>query len=217
MPVSDHVTTVVVNYQTPDLVDTAVRSFHRHYPNVGILLIDNGSRDESVDVIDNLAGDLGTSLTPLLLDDNYHHGPAMHRAVGQISTPYVFFLDSDTETLRGGFLEEMTAKSSSPNVYGAGKIVHANRRGFAAAKGVPVLVSAYMLIKRDVYNRLPPFIHHGLPALNNFTGARDAGFELAPFPVDRYIKHFGRGTAQRFGYGLGWKSRMNYILNRLGL
>lgn len=217
MSVINLVTTVVVNYQTPDLIDSAVRTFRRRNPHIRVLVIDNGSKDESAQVINRLAEDLGESVTPLFLSENRHHGPAMHLAVQGVDTPFIFYLDSDTETLRGGFLEEMTVLCEPPNVYGAGKIVHVNRRGFSAKSGIPVLASAFMLIKRDVYRTLPPFIHHGLPALNNFRGAQRKGYELAAYPIEEYVKHFGRGTAERFGYGLGWRSRIDYVLNRLGL
>ncbi len=217
MPVSDQVTAAVINYRTPDLVDTAVRSFHLHYPGVRVLVIDNGSNDASARVIDRLEKDLGSCVTSLFLEENTYHGPAMHRAMLSAETPFVFFLDSDTETRRGGFLEDMTTACSPPNVYGAGKIVHVNRRGFSADSGIPVLVSAFMLLKREVYHALPPFVHHGLPALDNFKGAQRQQYELRSFPVDDYVEHFGRGTAERYGYGLGWKSRIDYLLNRLGL
>lgn len=217
MSAIDLITTVVVNYQTPDLIDSAVRSFCRRNPHVKVLVVDNGSRDESPQVISRLAEDLGEPVTPFFLRKNRHHGPAMHLAVQQVETPYVFFLDSDTKTFRGGFLEEMTALCAPPNVYGAGKIVYVNRRGFSAKSGIPVLATPFMLLKCDVYRALPPFIHHGLPTLNNFRGAQRTGYELAAYPIEEYVEHFGRGTAERFGYGLGWRSRIDYLLNRFGL
>ncbi|RMF60628.1 MAG: glycosyltransferase, partial [Bacteroidetes bacterium] len=73
-------TAVVINYQTPDLLETAVRSFHRAYPTVPLLVIDNGSQDDSRARIEALGQELGPVLTPLLLEENIYHGPAMHRA-----------------------------------------------------------------------------------------------------------------------------------------
>ena len=214
MVLADRVSAAVVNYQTPDLTETAVRSFRRHFPDLPLLVIDNGSEDDSPRMIKDLAEELGADT--LYLDENRYHGPAMDLAMHHLKTPFVFMLDSDTETINGGFLEWMLEPFDDPHLYGAGKIVHVDRRGFAAPEGIPVLVSAFMLLRREMYLALPPFIHHGLPALKNFEAAASRGWKLAPFDVEKYVKHFGRGTAERYGYGLGLKSRFDYLLKRLG-
>lgn len=212
------VTAVVINYQTPDLLEKAVRSFHHFYPEVPILLVDNGSRDRSRDLIAELARELEPATEPLFVEENIYHGPAMHLALESVSTPHVFILDSDTETERGGFLEPMEdLLEKSERTYGVGHVVHVNQRGFAVSAGIPVLQSAYMLIKRSIYFQLPPFIHHGLPVLNNFKAAAAEGYHVEDFPVQDYVKHLGRGTAERYGYGLGLRSRLDYVLNKLGL
>ena len=211
------VSAAVVNFQTPDLLETAVRSFHREYPDVPILIIDNGSKDESPAMIRGLQRDLGSSVRIRLLPENRFHGPAMDLALRELDTRFVYVFDSDTETRKGGFLERMVDLATREDAYGVGQIAHVNKRGFAARSGVPVLVSAYMLLDRPTYLRLPPFIHHGLPALQNFRAAAERGLRLQGFPIDDYVEHFGRGTAERFGYGLGLRSRIDYLLNRLGI
>jgi glycosyltransferase involved in cell wall biosynthesis len=217
MPLASLVSAAVVNFQTPDLIETAVRSFHEQYPSVRLLVVDNGSTDASRDVIRSVAADLGEAIQPLLLDHNRFHGPAMHLAIESLTTRFAYVFDSDTKTERGGFLEAMVDACAGETIYGAGKVVRANRRGFASPRGIPVLASAFMLLKRDLYLSLPPFIHHGLPALRNFQAAAERGYELAAFPIEDYVTHYGRGTAERFGYGLGVRSRIDYVLNKLGL
>ena len=216
--IASQVAAAVINYQTPDLLETAVRSFHRAYPTLPLLIIDNGSQDQSPALITTLQNELGGPIETLFLKENRYHGPAMHLALTHLQAPYVFIFDSDTETHRSGFLEPMLALLSADEAnYGAGDVVRANKRGFADPKGVPVLASAFMLIKRSLYHRLPPFIHHGLPVLGNCTAAAAQGYRLLDFPIEDYIEHFGRGTAARFGYGLGLRSRLDYLLNKLGL
>ena len=214
----DRVATVVVHYQTPDLLEVAVRSFHLVYPHISIFIVDNGSRDHSPAVIRQLQDEFGERVTALFLKENIFHGPAMHQAIRTLEKPYIFVLDSDTETNRAGFLEKMIdLLDSSESTYGAGQVVHVNKRGFVSPEGIPVLASAFMLLKRAHYMQLPPFVHHGLPALNNFKAAADAGYVVQPFPIQEYITHFGRGTAERYGYGLGLKSRLDFLLNKIGL
>lgn len=217
MSIEQRVSAAVINFQTPDLLETAVRSFHSAYPEVPLLIVDNGSSDHSPDVIRGLQHDLGPSISARLLSENRYHGPAMDLALHELASPFVYVFDSDTKTKRTGFLEEMVALAAAENVYGVGKIAQVNKRGFAARSGIPVLVSAYMLLDRETYETLPPFVHHGLPALNNFRAAAEQGYELKSFPIDDYVTHFGRGTAERFGYGLGIRSRIDYLLNKLGI
>lgn len=216
MHVADLVSAAVVNFQTPDLIVSAAQSFHRCYPDVKLLVVENGSQDESPRVIRRMASGMHGTLDVLALEENCFHGPALDLALRRLETPYVFVFDSDTETRGGGFLEQMVVACEPEDVYGAGKVVHANRRGFVAGQGTPVLASASMLLKRDVYLRLPPFVHHGLPTLHNFQAAAERGYRLIPFPIDDYVAHFGRGTAERYGYGLGIRGRVNYLLNKLG-
>lgn len=214
MPLHDHVSAAVVSYQTPDLTEAAIRSFRRFYPDVKLLMIDNGSKDESPGLLRDLAAEL--HFETIFLEENRYHGPAMDLAMHRLTTPLAFLLDSDTVVQKGGFLEEMEGLARPPDVYGVGKIVHVDRRGFVAEAGIPVLVSAYMLLKREPYKRLPPFVHHGLPALKNFEAAHQQGLRLVPFEVNEYVTHLGRGTADRFGYGLGLRSRLDYLMKRLG-
>lgn len=216
MPIEHRVSAAVVNFQTPDLLETAVRSFHATYPTVKLLVIDNGSSDRSPEIIRALRSELGSTIEARLLEENRYHGPAMDLAMRELDTPLVYVFDSDTETLRGGFLEEMADLADPDDVYGVGRITSVNRRGFATKSGVPVLVSAYMLIKRRLYLDLPPFTHHGLPVLSNFTAAAERGHRLESYPIDEFVKHLGRGTAERYGYGLGIRSRLDYLLNKLG-
>ncbi|MEX0748048.1 MAG: glycosyltransferase, partial [Rhodothermales bacterium] len=139
MPIPSRVSAAVVNFQTPDLIETAVRTFHAYYPGVKLLVVDNGSQDDSRSVIQRLARDLGLGIAPLLLASNQYHGPAMDVAIHSLDTEFIYLFDSDTETHKGGFLEEMVSACEPADVYGTGKIVHVNDRGFAAREGVPVL------------------------------------------------------------------------------
>jgi len=56
-----------------------------------------------------------------------------------------------------------------------------------------------------------------LPVLKNCMEAGKKGWNICPFPIADYIEHLGRGTAKKYGYGLGFKSRWDFLLNKLGL
>ena len=214
------ITTVIINFQTPDFLNTAVKSFKDFYPNEKLLIIDNGSKDN--DESKNLIKDLiekYNSVDCVFLESNIFHGPAMNIAIKEhVHTKYVFFLDSDTEIKKGGFLEEMLSLiSSEKNVYGVGEIIKANKRGYKSDKGKEILLTPFMLINTNLYKSLRPFIHHGQPTLHNFSDAHEKGYKLKAFRISDYINHIWRGTADRFGYGLGWKGKLDYLLNKLGV
>jgi GT2 family glycosyltransferase len=214
---SENVCVAIVNYQTPDLLETAVESFRKFYPAVSLLLTDNGSHDRSSTIIPKLAANHPTCTRTVFLEKNIFHGPAMHEAMMAVDQDFVFFLDSDTETRQGGFLEKMVAEFASQKVYAVGCIDTVNKRGFHSDEGTPIVLSPYMILRRKLYHEFPPFEHRGMPTLRNFAAAQRQGYLLRTFPVEKYVAHFGRGTASRFGYGLGMRGKVDYVLNKLGL
>ncbi len=216
---SDDVEVVIVNYRTPDLLEKAAASFRSFYPYVDMVLVDNGSDDESFEVINKIVAQNPEKTTKIMLERNYFHGPAMDTAMRASTKKLVFFLDSDTETYKGGFIDKMLSEiNRDERVYGVGRTDRVTKRGFADEHGPEtVLISAYMMLRRSTYMHLPPFIHHGMPTLENFSAATKRGFELCDFDIDTYVHHAGRGTASRFGYNLGLRAKLDYILDKVGL
>ena len=213
------VTTVIINYQTPDYLEKSVVSFKKFYSNIPLLIIDNGSKDESIKVIDKLENKF-EHIRSQRLNKNIFHGPAMDLAARElVDSKYIFFLDSDTETLKGGFLENMLNFFMKENtLYGVGELNFVNKRGFNnGKKDITILQTPFMNLDREKYLVLKPFIHHGQPTILNFQEAKEKGFTLEQFPISDFIYHKWRGTAERYGYGLGLKGKIDYLLNALGI
>jgi GT2 family glycosyltransferase len=186
----NNVRTVVINFQTPDLLKTAIESFRKFYPTSQITIIDNGSKDNSREVIEGMRRVMPKYTATLLLDSNIYHGPAMNQAMNAMKEEYVFFLDSDTEIKQGGFLEPMLAElETSVTAYGIGRQITVNKRGFSAETGVTLLAPAYMMLRRRLYPNFPPFEYHGQPVLKNFIAAHQMGYILKSFPIENYIDH----------------------------
>jgi len=213
------VTTVIVNYQTPELLVNAVHSFKRIYRNVDLLIFDNGSEDHSKDVINELSKEYGGSVRVHFEEKNIYHGPALDKSLRMlVETEYCFFLDSDTKTHKSGFLEKgINLLSSDENNYALGHMITVNKRGFKDPCGIPIVVTPYLLMKTNPYQKFPPFIHHGQPVLENFSEAQKNGYRIIHFPMEEYVDHLWRGTASKYGYGLGLKGKVEYVLNKLGL
>ncbi|MBI4547438.1 MAG: glycosyltransferase family 2 protein [Ignavibacteriae bacterium] len=215
------VTAVIINFQTPDLTRRAVISFRTHYPTLPLLLIDNGSKDESISMLEEIRQQSPACTDVILNSHNLHHGPAMDQALRYLQSPYVLFIDSDCEILKGGYLESMlNLIQHERKAYAIGKRIYMNKRGFDIAKSDEAILyirPIFMLINRELYLTLPPFQRHGTPCLENMRAATEQKLLLIDFPVELYIQHRGRGTAERYGYNLGWCSKLQYLLNKLGL
>ena len=212
---------VIINFRTPDLLQRIIQSTRQYYPTLPLLLIDNGSDDESEEIINRLQHQSPANTDVIIHARNMHHGPAMDHALRILNCKYVLFMDSDCEMVKGGFLESMVDRlERDPIAYAAGKRIFMNKRGFdveSADHSYPYIRPICMLIKRELYISLPPFQRHGAPCLENMIAAVDRGLALIDFPVLEYISHAGRGTASRYGYNLGWHGRLNYFLNKIGL
>jgi GT2 family glycosyltransferase len=76
------ITTVIINFQTPDLLKEAVNSFKTFYPDTKLLLIDNGSKDDGISksMIEDLSSK-HKDTEAVLLENNIFHGPAMDKAI----------------------------------------------------------------------------------------------------------------------------------------
>ena len=214
-----NITAVIVNYQTPDLLEDAVLSFKTFYPSVNLLIFDNGSRDKSTIVIENLQEKFPDSIQTHFEPGNIFHGPALHKSITElIKNEFCFFLDSDTVTKKKGFLEKgVEILSSDKKNYALGRMIKTNERGFKDLGGIPIIVTPYLLMKTGPYSDFPPFIHHGQPVLHNFREAQKKGMKLIDFPMHDYIDHLWRGTASKYGYGLGLRGKFEYLLNKIGL
>lgn len=215
--VSD-ITALVINYRTPDLLLKCLESFLACYPESRILLVDNGSGDSSVEIIQDYASRF-PKIDVILNRENCYHGPALDQGIHKIRTPYVFTLDSDCEIIRAGFLELMLALFADPELYAAGELMYMNRFGYKMPsprrKVIRYIHPSAMLLDRNKYLQLRKFTHHGSPCLVNMKSAARAGYRLANFPVGEYIHHAGRGTAAHYGYGLGLRHVIEYFLNKI--
>lgn len=210
---------VIVHYQTPDLIRRSVGSFRRFYPELPLLVIDNGSTPETAAFLRSLL-ESHQPAELLLNTTNIHHGPAMDQGMRHLRTPLVLLMDSDAMIINDGLLDRMRpAFDEDPLTYAVGPVTWMDARGFdlpPGAGGHPYVRPICMLLRRELYLSLPPFERHGAPCLRNMIAAVARQYRLVDFPVQQYIQHEGRGTAARHGYALGLRGRLNHLLHRLG-
>lgn len=194
------ITVVVINYKTEKLTRQCVETFRTHYPTTPLIVVDNGSDDDSTLYIRTLTDD---HTTIILNSNNLGHGPAMHQEILALTTPYFFTLDSDCITRKGRFLELMLERFKlNSNLYAIGWLRHVNPisgvasscRRYCGRNLVPYIHPSAALHDRSKYLTLSPFYHRGAPCIDNMREATAKGYDLESFPIEKYVKHLVAGT-----------------------
>lgn len=196
------VTALTVNFRTPSLISDCVRSFHSFYPNVTHLVIDNGGCEKSLVALRKFARD--GLITLITNKRNVGHGPALDMGFRAIQTPYVFTIDSDTRTLKGGFIEQMTSAFEDNDLFAIGWLRYTNDNGVASPRqelkrGRPYVHPYAALWDREKYLTLDPFVHRGAPAIKTMISAVENEYHLQSFPIEKYVWHKIAGTRGMFG------------------
>lgn len=202
------ITTVIVNFKTRKLTETCVRSFRGFYPEVPLILVDNGSGDGSAELIKKLSMEEGIAV--VLNEENIGHGPAMHNVIETLTTRYVFTLDSDCEVFKDGFLEQMLDEfAADPNLYAIGWLRWVDRESGVPLdwhvqappkeKFCPYIHPHAAVYDVEKYHTLQPFGHHGAPCLWNMLSVAEKGYGLRDFLIEKYVKHWIAGTRRMYG------------------
>jgi glycosyltransferase involved in cell wall biosynthesis len=214
----EKITVLIINYKTENLTRVCVDSLLAIYPTTNLLLIDNGSKDDSTRYISELAA-AHANIACILNSENLYHGPAMDQGIKCSRTPYVFTLDSDCYVHKAGFLELMLDQLLAADFYAVGRLQHKNLLGYDVVPEsrwrIDHIDPHAMLLDKVKYLQLPPFCHHGAPCLRNMGAALKLGLAVGHCDVSQYIFHIGQGTCSRYGYGLGWSTSLAYWVNRL--
>ena len=183
----ENITVIVVNYRTIDLAKRCIDSFLNYYPGINLLLIDNGSQDNSTEYIEHVSK-YNDNVTSIINEENLYHGPAMDQGIKSSATRFAFTLDSDCEIIKQGFLEQMLALFQDPDLYAAGQLAYMDRYGYETRTGrqrntIKYIYPFAMLLDKEKYLALTPFIHHGSPGIKNMHEAEEIGYTVMNFPV----------------------------------
>ncbi len=184
------ITIVIPNYKNLEAVREAVQSVRRFYPDLSMIVVDDGSADASTGYIESLNREPNTRA--LLLDINIGHGAALHKAIQLVETPLFFTMDTDIIVRQGGFLERMETRLREANLYGVGIIYKRDQRS-------QYLTCVASLYSKACYDELPPFEHHGDPMAKNMAAALAEGYRVECFPIFDYLSHEEAGTRKDYG------------------
>lgn len=103
---------VILNYNGAGMLRRFLPSVIKYSPEASIYVVDNGSSDESCDVVRNEF----PAVKLMVLDHNYGFAEGYNRALAQVDEEYAVLLNSDVEVTRG-WLSPMTQfLDSNPEV-----------------------------------------------------------------------------------------------------
>lgn len=103
---------VILNYNGAGMLRRFLPSVIEYSPEASIYVADNGSSDESCDVIRNEF----PAVKLMVLDHNYGFAEGYNRALAQVDEEYAVLLNSDVEVTRGWLSPMTQSLDSNPEV-----------------------------------------------------------------------------------------------------
>ena len=103
---------VILNYNGAGMLRRFLPSVIKYSPEASIYVADNGSSDESCDVVRNEF----PAVKLMVLDHNYGFAEGYNRALAQVDEEYAVLLNSDVEVTRGWLSPMTQVLDSNPEV-----------------------------------------------------------------------------------------------------
>ena len=173
----------IINWNSGDMLRTCIESIIATTADVKILVIDNGSRDSSIDCVP----DFGGRAQLIAHSDNRGFAAAANIAFGWTSTPYILILNPDIQVLPGTiqlleeFMDEHPRAGAAGGYAGrkylprpfptTGSLILenlglANWTGAVPTEATEVdqLAAAAIMIRRDAYEDTSGFDERFYPA-----------------------------------------------------
>ena len=198
----ESITAICVCYRTKELVQIAIESFRKFYPDMPLIVVDNSAREgkctrylhEFVNTDDNAS--------IFAMAENVGHGPGMDYALKAIKTEWAYIFDSDTEMIAGGLVEFAESAIKDKTILAAGNIQLVSSSGLGNEQrkqkvNIPYVHPAVCFINRLVYAGFPPFKYHGAPCIDTYMRVHKTGQSrnlLMHLLVGQFVKHTWRGT-----------------------
>jgi len=189
---------ISVCYNTPDLVDTMIKSIREYEGTYPIRIIDGSDKihfqkqvKEVCDSYENV------KLNPF--GWNIHHGRGLN--FGLLSSVYEWVLcfDSDSSLSGHGLFKALTFQHDYE-----GFPCYVNTMGIDVPKSdnaVLYLHPMFLLVNAIHYRSSDyKFVHHGAPCIEIMISEKDK--QIIPEEYKQYFNRGGRGTVSRFGYNL---------------
>lgn len=178
-------TAIIVNYRTPELTKGAARSCLTEPDVQEVIVIDNGSGDDSADILTEEFR--GQRVRVMENEDNVGFATANNKGMNRAKTDYVFLLNSDAFVLEGAVATLLQRLKDDPEIGIIGpEVVESDGKTVQAGNYGP-FPNARSIFLRDqsVPNELEPDWISGVAMMGNreFLSSID-GFD------DRFFMYF---------------------------
>lgn len=209
MNVNEVVTGVVVSHNTKDLLCTAITSIRKHYPKMKIVVVDGSDENDPCCTYIKGLADVNTRV--FHVKNNIGHGKGLCLGIKYVTTPYLLVFDSDIEMINSP-LEKMLDMMEE-DTYGVGYIEPTDLGGheWGSRKDkmhegpMKYLHPYFCLIQMKEYEKYPPFIHHGAPAVQTMLDIHRKGLS------DVVLKEF-EGLGHSSSSGWTWVGEPRYYI-----
>ena len=91
------VSVIILNWNGAEMLRKFLPSVVKHSPEAAVIVADNGSTDDSVDILQREF----PMVEVMAFDRNYGFAEGYNKALAQVETPYTLLLNSDVEVVEG--------------------------------------------------------------------------------------------------------------------
>jgi glycosyltransferase involved in cell wall biosynthesis len=197
------VTVVTVSYNTRELTAFLLWSLRTivDWPDLEILVVDNGSRDGSAQLL--AEAERGGVCTLIANPDNRNHGPGLNQAISRLaecppesSPAWIWVLDSDVVVTRPDALRAALAAATAAPASRTAALIGEPQQDRWHQDGRFGLYSLLLNPAVIWQPGIGPFVDGGDPSFDLLTSAARLDVPMAAFPfaADGYLIHRGRGS-----------------------
>lgn len=215
------VSIIIVNWNGKALLKDCLTSLHQNtdYPNFNVIIVDNGSKDNSVTML----GKEFPWVELIVNNKNLGFAKANNQAIKYLfkkGTEYFFLLNNDTKIIQKDWLRniiqvaELTPKIGIVGcklIYPDGRI-HQNYK-YSKIADVESVIGAAFLIRKEVVKKIGLLDEGFTPAYGEETDycfrAKKAGYRIV-CTSETTIIHYGGASTKGQSYWLGVRMK-NYV------
>lgn len=194
---------LTVHFQTPDYLERLLKSAHKYYPGIGIIIVDGSSHRRYGEEARRIAVSYKNTRF-CQLGYNIGHGIGLVHGSRHVTTPYVYTMDSDDYFICGGLFDAIVPMMGS-GVYGVGDVQNAKRNmvlGDVNDRPMQYLHPSGMLLNLSEFTKYKLPIEHGAPMISVMQDMQDRGLDktaLVNFPpLFNYMVRYRKGTTTRY-------------------
>lgn len=204
----NNINIIVVNYNTPELIERLIKSYYKfNYDKYQLIIIDGSDKKDLIDESIKLSKEYKNIIFEFI-GYNIHHGPGLHYGMNKYKNEFFLLLDSDSYFIKEDYISYCV--NNIGNNYGIGRIHKMDYNGYNVKEDyngnwVRYLHPNGCLINYNQYCNYDPLIAHGSPFLKAMISLKNNNKSELLIDNDLIIHDYifvgWNGTCKKFGYG----------------